>query len=119
MVLLACAATGMARKGSSAPTPSCLAQKGAGTALQVSIDNAASAGARTVGQKANLLGERVVEAIIGTTTAREVEAATQGDPALAARALLGRPPQQQDSSEQRGSQSLVTRCVAMFVLWRL
>ena len=119
MVLLAGVATGAAPKGSSAPTLSCLAQKGAGTALQVSTDNAASAGARTVGQKANLFGEPGVEATTGTTTVREVEAASQGDPASAARVLLGRPLQQQDFSVQRGSQSLVTRCVAMSVLWRL
>ena len=114
------AAIGMDQKDCAASTPLCRAPLGAGIAQPVTIGDAASVGAAVAGQKLNLLGGRVAEARPEIINDQKAEAATREDPATAVQVLHGWPPPQlQDSSEQRDSQSLVTRRVAMLVLWRL
>ena len=89
-----------------------------GLALGVTTVGVVNAGAVPAGPKNSPLGGRTVEAKPETTNDQEAEAATREDPATAVRVLLGWP-QLQDSSEQRDSQSLVTRCVELLFLGRL
>ena len=80
----------------------------------------AVAGAVLVGRRSNLRGEGTAGAKI-RIEALEAEEATQEAPTTV-HEMLGQQQQQQwlqSSSEQRDSQSHVTRCVAMIVLWRL
>ena len=109
----------MARKDYSASTLSYPARKDAGIVRAVTIGGDANAGVTIVGQNPNLLGERVAGARPEMTSGQGTEAVTQEDLATAVQAPLGRPLQQPpDSSEQRDSQSPVTRWVAMLVRWR-
>ena len=117
---LVSAATGMDQKDCTAQARSCRVPTDAGIAQLVTIGDDASVGAAVAGPKLNLFGGRVAEVRPEMINDLEAEAATQEDPATAVQAPLGRPLQQPpDFSEQRGSQSLATRWVAMLVRWRL
>ena len=115
---LVIAATGMVQKECFALALLCKAPPVAGIVLLVTTDDDVNVGAATAGPKTNLPGGRAAEARPKMINDQEAEAATREDPATAVRVLLGWP-QLQDSSEQRDSQSLVTRRVELLFLGRL
>ena len=92
---------------------------GAGTVLEDTTADDAVAGAVLVGRRSNLRGEKTAGARL-RIEALEAEEATQEAPTMV-HELLGQQRQQQwlqSSSEQRDSQSHVTRCVELLYLWR-
>ena len=88
-----------------------------GTVLEVTTVDVANAGAVLAGLKNSLLGGRNGEAKPEMTNSQEAEAAIREDPATAAQRPFGWP-LLRSSSEQRDSQSHVTRCVELLFLWR-